>query len=800
MKKALSVILAMLMLLTITPMAFAEVIANGETPLAIAADTETKIDLENYPNGELTDLEGNIAPYTMEVHKNDANSYVFSGGLKGINLTQTLKFNVTEANTYDIEMVYTDADYLSKINVALNGVSVPAFYIAQAIADTTAEDGSTVYYFEKDFAAHKKVFRADLSAGDNTLTITFPERTGSLAGTIAFAADYVSFTPVAKQTPAAVSGNETTTIEAETLTFNTTLAGDMDIYVHNYSTPVVNDSCTAFGFTEKNYNNTPLKMTIPINVEKAGYYDVEAIMNKGESWLSSATLYSSARGKLLTSSGSKYLKATSENKLGGQATGIYGKRTYLPAGEQTLTIDIGTRPEAAPGGIWFLADKISLTPVTHTAEESAVIPAAGGTVEYEDFQNYVNDEIPVTIYNATTAAGNMASGSSFIKFDTGARSYDFYIDIPVYVEKAGFYDLDLIGSSAGSNDLYIDGASVTFTKGTNIGNYDNTTHIGDYYCVKYFPAVQYESRVFLAAGAHTFTTKSQRRANQSYDVANIYDCIMLEPHLPEAVSVSADATASIQLENYTNYISADNTSQLKSNYSTKEYAKGKVLNITEIPTKDGLYINVPITVAEDGKYFVELYASLGNGGYVSYADVKVDGNPVVYNKPEYDLEDLSLDADGNIDYVNNNYKMHRFGAYVDLTAGEHLVTYYAQKRSKYSETDKNQQQEVAAGYYRVTNVVDRIDFTKCENSAVYLQESSSVSVIAYPEKAMTGKAIIALYSGKELVGIKPFDITDAQLISDTVPCSKKPDTAKVFVWKDLENFEPEMESIVLAVQ
>ena len=156
MKKLLALSLAMLMLLTTVPFTFAEVIANGDTPIAIAADAETKIELEDYATGEFTDIDGNVASCQITVHKNDANSYIFNGGSKGKNLTQTLKLNVAEAGTYDIELVYAEADYLSKTAVSLNGVTVPEFHTSQLIPDTTADDGSTVYYFEADFKAYKK--------------------------------------------------------------------------------------------------------------------------------------------------------------------------------------------------------------------------------------------------------------------------------------------------------------------------------------------------------------------------------------------------------------------------------------------------------------------------------------------------------------------------------------------------------------------------------------------------------------------------------------------------------------------
>ena len=220
----------------------------------------------------------------------------------------------------------------------------------------------------------------------------------------------------------------------------------------------------------------------------------------------------------------------------------------------------------------------------------------------------------------------------------------------------------------------------------------------------------------------------------------------------------------------------------------------------ELAVKDGLYIHVPVTVEKDGRYNIALYSSIGDGEFISFSEVKVDGEAVAVNSKAYDSEDLSLDADGNIDYVNANYKMHRFSAYADLSAGEHTITYYAKKRTYYDKNDVNQVADAAEGKTRVTNVVDRIDITKCENTVVYNQENASVYAEVYPESAVSGTAIIALYSGKKLVGLQTADAENTQKISGTVICSEKPETAKILVWGDLNNVVPKMIPIELAVQ
>jgi len=104
MKKTLSIILSMLLIMTMAPMAFAEVIANSDAPIAIAADGETIIELEDYNTGELTQTDGTTSEFTIDVHEAEDKSYLFDGWIGGTKLVQTLEVSVVKAGTYDAQV------------------------------------------------------------------------------------------------------------------------------------------------------------------------------------------------------------------------------------------------------------------------------------------------------------------------------------------------------------------------------------------------------------------------------------------------------------------------------------------------------------------------------------------------------------------------------------------------------------------------------------------------------------------------------------------------------------------------
>ena len=91
-----------------------------------------------------------------------------------------------------------------------------------------------------------------------------------------------------------------------------------------------------------------------------------------------------------------------------------------------------------------------------------------------------------------------------------------------------------------------------------------------------------------------------------------------------------------------------------------------------------------------------------------------------------------------------------------------------------------------------------LSFTK--RSSVTVDETShSAQVCVGFEIAVTGKVVTALYSGPELVGISITDAANAKDVNVQVKnLSATPDSAKVMVWRDLDNVEPLMKNITFS--
>ncbi|WP_337399878.1 hypothetical protein [Congzhengia sp.] len=166
-----------------------------------------------------------------------------------------------------------------------------------------------------------------------------------------------------------------------------------------------------------------------------------------------------------------------------------------------------------------------------------------------------------------------------------------------------------------------------------------------------------------------------------------------------------------------------------------------------------------VTVPEDGLYDFGFYHSNASSG----VRVTVDSNPEVIYRPTSASTVTKFNAPEPL----------------FLTAGTHTVTV---------------RKESVAGTLRFNG----LSFTK--RSSVTVDETShSAQVCVGFETAVTGKVVTALYSGPELVGISITDAANAKDVNVQVKnLSATPDSAKVMVWRDLDNVEPLMKNITFS--
>lgn len=166
-----------------------------------------------------------------------------------------------------------------------------------------------------------------------------------------------------------------------------------------------------------------------------------------------------------------------------------------------------------------------------------------------------------------------------------------------------------------------------------------------------------------------------------------------------------------------------------------------------------------VTVPEDGLYDFGFYHSNASSG----VRVTVDSNPEVMYRPT---------SASTVTKYNAPEPLF-------LTAGTHTVTV---------------RKESVSGTLRFNG----LSFTK--RSSVTVDETShSAQVCVGFEIAVTGKIVTALYSGQELVGISITDAANAKDVNVQVKnLSATPDSAKVMVWRDLDNVEPLMKNITFS--
>lgn len=496
------------------------------------------------------------------------------------------------------------------------------------------------------------------------------------------------------------------------------------------------------------------------------------------------------RGVFLTNAKDTYFaEDCSEKDADGNSTYFdetYGaakfkSRVLLFAGEQELTLTIAQR--ALDGKNCFVGDYIKFVPVS--SEAVALDKTAETRIEIEDYNDNFN--IKGTVATSESHPGNQASKGSYLAWNTAAQDTDLFGEIFISVPRSGAYNVEMIAASADGSVpcLYVDGKPVTASMeklSTEVAAADGSY---PYFARADFAAYKGTARIYLSKGEHWITT-SITRGTTTQGIAGCLDYIAFTADSAPTFNIAVE-DSTMQFEDYINYTALDEMNFVTGSVAT--YEKGTVLNMTEMECKDGLYLSVPLMVEEGGMYDVFAHLSLSDGEYTSIGTLYIDGNEIMKNNDGYSVLDESKAAVGDaIDYVSETYPMHRFGARTFLAKGEHTLTYYVKHRAKYPTDDAEQAADAAEGIYRVCNIADKITFTYMEGSA--FDTGSSILTQAYFTDYLDGTYIVALYAGEEMVGVKVGTLRHNCYLAARVEYTKKPDTAKVFLWKDLESMVP----------
>ncbi len=920
MKKFLSALLAVAMLVTLLPVAFAEAVPANAIPETagefLLYEAETYKD-QFIANGKAISL--NNAPTTEPL---SGNAGVYTGGAGTSTVVLTLPITAAADVQITIETVAGIAGHLSYPYWAVDGTKIFTY--------TTGNGTSAGFNFtaNNDYPAMKHTITAIIPKGTHNLTFNIPARVAN-GGTVAFALDYIKLTTVGVVYPfvfpegakATASANGKTAVvtydntavresdgtktyapyyKVDIRTFGTLT--DMIVYSKMYETekkadgtiaathsrhipltnlengqfyaliyPLASESdagisapLTTEPFTVSNRpipknvirveaeNNwqydakfvvdsafasdgklilasqgdqwhtsyqfprsgatSPITHTMNVTIPKAGTYDIEAALSNpqgaSKSFLSEAVVKLDGEEILSnhdTVSGSLAINGTFPWVTNPMAKFKTSMELEAKTYEITYEFYVPTGNTTQP--YLFSADYIQFAP----ADDAAYIAGnSTTTVEAEDYVSYFVfdqvDENGESTNNKPNDArvqysGNASDGAYFATDSYAAddKGLNMLASIPIYVEKSGLYQFEMLDSAAGSNgNLKLDGTTTivsNIASGKTLSSQgldilDSVTEKWSYFDAKYHSARTNTATIYMTEGAHTldFTYLVRGAGNTTVSM----DYLRFTPIMPPKAAISANG-GTIELDEYANFFTKDNKTAANGVVvDDAKSANGKRMKVTEIPMESGAYLDIPVTVEKTGWYNVDAILSYKSGNYTSRITISVDGNPVLVNTAENpDRTDLS---EGNT-YVDNSYPMYRFGGCVYVTAGDHVINVFAKSREAYAD---DTQKEADKGLYRVCFHADNIVFTPVDGKAV--ANGNDVTVNAELLENADGKLIIAAYKGNEMVGVKTEDVTDITEINNTVSCTAKPDTVKVMVWENLENVVPVVKVLEIKVR
>jgi len=136
--------------------------------------------------------------------------------------------------------------------------------------------------------------------------------------------------------------------------------------------------------------------------------------------------------------------------------------------------------------------------------------------------------------------------------------------------------------------------------------------------------------------------------------------------------------------------------------------------------------------------------------------------------------------------------MYRFSEKVYLNEGENKLTFHADPRTQKTGAEKAADEAAiaaggTAGSYKVGYYIDYVSFKPVTENVTI--NGTNVSGTVVFDETISGKLIVAAYSGKELIGTQMTDI-NASFADISVSFASAPESVKVFVWSDLVKVAP----------
>ncbi len=259
------------------------------------------------------------------------------------------------------------------------------------------------YYDTKWHQMRLSTGAAYLPAGEYTMTVQYNTRTSASA--VAFCIDYVKVSPcVAPEV--AISANDTTMIEMDELTSYFVKDNNIVLAASVQENAKANNGKLATKTETK--METGHSLTIPVNVEKAGWYDIGTIMSSSNGgWISENTISVDKEPVIIGNAANAvedlsepYVDEDGQSQVGylnkSYPMRRFSERIYLEAGEHEILFHAAPRTQKTdtektqdekdgvvhPYVVNYYIDYISLAPVADSIAVSAT--SVSGTVVYPE--------------------------------------------------------------------------------------------------------------------------------------------------------------------------------------------------------------------------------------------------------------------------------------------------------------------------------------------------------------------------------------------------------------------------------
>ncbi len=404
---------------------------------------------------------------------------------------------------------------------------------------------------------------------------------------------------------------------------------------------------------------SPFTFDIPISVPIDGYYGFELAMgyrNSGKNVSEvSFVLDKDTTNVTLANNKTKGDEDRSLNNTYPWSTHIplmhyTAADQYLTAGAHTVTVSVFA-PENTAQPYLFCADYVEVIPRTPfiNLEATTIIEA----------ESYVSDisfpQTDNTTYTPRTGSSSRCSGGKYLLIDStdGKAAVDYVdINIPIYVETEGYYDMTYTTCQLTDISIYLDSEDNKLNTGCTTVTDKLKKENGNY---SYFSSswatarINTKAGILLTAGSHNLIVRVYKRTEG--DIAQYIDCIKF---VPATDVLPANGALHYEAEDYADRFNGQSTAIVAGDPN----ASGGLVIYRGSGNK-AIAPTFTFAAEEAGTYTLEFSAARG----LSTITVTMDGNT------------LTTTSGSDLYNHHTHYNMRKYKATVELTEGLHELVF-----------------------------------------------------------------------------------------------------------------------------